>query len=847
MAYKFKKNSNPLNIRLSIILVGILVLFLVLIIKLYVLQIINGEILSTYVQGTISKEVPLAAPRGNIYDKFGRPLAINNSSFTVNIDPSISLEENKLNSIILKTMNLLEANEEKIVDDFPISKEKPYTFLFNNSPSLEKTWKNDMNLENNNLNIPIEKITAEQAFTILRNKFNIDPNLSDEDARKILIVRSELYKKRYLKFLPITLAYDVSKKTIGTIEENADEFISINIDVEATREYPQKLSFSHLLGYIRGINSEELEQYKKQGFKEYDMNDIVGKDGIEKAFETTLNGVDGIAYYEVDTKGRKIKENLEMSVSPIPGNDVFLTTDASLTNVAFKALETELAETIKNRLLGKNKNINYSSKDILTAIVSSNNLSIKKVITNNNPDNKYQNILKNYIYNKDKDAINSEEKARKILAEGVKNGNVSQTNVIMALFEQGFITSDSNYKKRVSVGNISPLQVLLDKLTSGELTPQMTGLPEAPATGSVFVTDLNGNILTSVSYPSFDNNMLVNTFDNEYYNKINQDPTQPLTNRPLTEPRAPGSIFKMIVAVAALETGLITPNTTIYDKGTFTEAGKPYARCWIGNGHGSHGSVNVAHSLEVSCNYFYYDVSFRMGIDTLNKYMTDFGLNDKTGVEIYELYDHSSMQKYPSKISSPEYKRYITLLRNPEAKESDLKWTAGNTIRTAIGQDFNNYTSAIMTKYIATLANGGNRYSLHFLNKITDSYGNLKEEYAPNLETQMNISEKTLNAVHKGMYQVTTGSQGTLRAHFKDFPFKVAAKSGTAQESSTKNNHNVFTCFAPYDDPQIAITVIIPYGDDTYSPAAKVAKKIITEYFGLDKQPEKKYTNTLIP
>lgn len=843
MAYKLKKNFNSFNTRLLIIFIGVFILFFILLIKLYFLQIVNGEILSSYVKGTISKEVTLDAPRGNIYDKFGRPLAVNNSSFTVNMDPSISLEEQELNSIILKTINLLEANNEKIVDEFPISKEKPYTFLFNGSPSLEKTWKGDMNLEDNSLNLKSEEITPEQAFNILKDKFNIDPNLSDEDARKILMVRSELYKKRFLRFLPITLAYDVSKKTIGTIEENSSEFISINIDVEATREYPEKHLFSHVLGYIRGINSEELEQYQKEGFKNYDMNDIVGKEGIEKAFETELNGVDGKAYYEVDTKGRKIKENKEMTIPPISGNDVFLTTDANLTKVAFNALEYELTQTIKNRLLGKNRYINYSSKDIFKAIVSSNNLDIKKVLATE--DNSYQNILKRYIYSQDKDAINDYENARKILKTGVENGSVSQVNIIMALFEQGFITADNDYKKRIISGNISPLQFLLDKLDSGELTPQMTGLPEAPATGSVFVTDLTGNVLTSVSYPSYDNNMLVNTFNNEYYAKISQDPTNPLTNRPLTEPRAPGSIFKMIPAVAALETGLITPETTIYDKGTFTEAGRPYARCWIGNGHGSHGHVDLETSLEVSCNYFYYDVSYRMGIETMNRYMEAFGLNDKTGVEIYELYDHSSIQKYPSKISSPEYKRYITALRNPDAKESDLKWTAGNTIRTAIGQDFNNYTSAIMTKYIATLANGGKRYSLHFLNKITDSSGNLKEEYIPNLEYEVKMKESTLKTIREGMYRVTSGSSGTLRGDFKNFPFKVAAKSGTAQESSTKNDHNVFTCFAPYDNPQIAITVIIPYGNDSYSPAAKIAKKIITEYFGLDKEPEKIYSNTL--
>lgn len=846
MAYKFKNNINSFNIRLIIILIGIALLFVMLLIKLYFLQIVNGELLNGYVKGTISKEITLDSPRGNIYDKFGRPLAVNNSSFTVNIDPSVSLEEDILNEIILRTMNLLERNNEKIVDDFPISKEKPYVFLFNGSPSLEKTWKNDMNLEKNDMNLNSKDITAEQAFNILRKKFNIDASLSDQDARKIMIVRSELHKKRFSRYIPITLAYDVSKKTIGEIEENYENFISINIDVEATRDYPQKQLFSHTLGYIRGINTEELEEYKKNGFKNYDMNDIVGKEGIEKAFEPELKGTDGVAYYEVDTMGRIIRENQEMTVPPIPGNDIFLTSDANLTKVAFDALETELANTIKNRLLGKNKNINYTPKDIFSAMVYSNNLEIKKILASK--DGMYQYYLKKYIQQKDEIAIKDEEKARKILSKGIKDGQVSQTNIIMSIYEQGIIKPEPEYQRKILAGNITPLQFLLDKLDSKQITPQMTGLPEAPATGSVFVTDIkNGDVLVSTSYPSYDNNKFVNNFDNNYYAKVSQDPTQPLTNRPLTEPRAPGSIFKMIAAVAGLQTGFITPNTTIYDKGTFTEAGKPYARCWIGNGKGSHNHVNVAKSLEVSCNYFYYDLSFRMGIDILNKYMRAFGLDNKTGVEIYELYDHSSMEKYPTKISSPEYKRYITKLRNPDVKESDLKWTAGNTIRTAIGQDFNNYTSAIMTKYISTLANGGDRYSLHFLKNISNSKGEIIKQYEPNIETNIEISETNLKAVHKGMYQVTKGESGTLRRDFKDFPINVAAKSGTAQESASKNNHNVFTCFVPYENPQIAMTVIIPYGDDTYSPAAKVAKKIITEYFAIEKEPEKIYYNTLTP
>lgn len=846
MRLNLPSQNSITNKRLLIIFVGICVLFFILIAKLYTLQIVQGDFLKNQVLGTISKPINLEAPRGNIYDKFGRPLAVNESSFTVNIDPSINIDSSitgfTLNEVILKTMNLLEQNDEQIVDDFPISKEKPYTFLFDGSPSLEKIWKNDMNLEDNSLNIPSEDITAEQAFTILREKFKIDKNLSDEDARKILVVRCELYKRRFSKFIPITLAYDVSQKTIATIEENSSEFLSIYIDVEAKRVYPAGPSFSHTLGYIRNINTEELEYYKSRGFTEYDSNAVVGKEGIEKSFETTLNGIDGTAYYEVDNLGRKITKNEALSIEPIPGDDVYLTLDANLNQVVYNAIETTLSQVIINRLSGKNTaGPNLSAKEVLASMVNANTLDIKKILSATG--NSYSANLKNYILSKDTNAVNDVEKSREILSNGVKDGLVSMTSIVMALYEQGVVKDEDSYVNRIKSGNLSALQFLIDKLQTLQITPHMTGMLQAPASASVIVSDVtDGSILASVSYPSYDNNRFVNNFDNDYYRQLSNDPTSPMNNRPFTEPRAPGSTFKPITAIAALENGYITPYTTIYDKDVFTQAGKPYAQCWI---HGSHGNVDVKKSLEVSCNYFYYDISYRMGIQLLNKYMEEFGLNQRSGVEIYELYDSSSLQKYPSKISSPEYKRYIESARNPDASESSLAWQAGDTIRTAIGQAYNNYTASIMVKYTATLANGGYRYSLHFLDKITNPEGEITKQYEPVLEHTIQISKENLKAVHEGMYRVTTGTNGTLRHDFKNFPVKVAAKSGTAQENKKYNNHNVYIGFAPYDNPQIAIAVFIPYGDDSYSPAPKITKKILEEYLALNKSPEKKYTNSL--
>jgi len=833
----FDKLSRYSNIRLVIMFIVIVLLFCTLVVKLFVLQILNGEYYNSKVKGTTLKEITIPAPRGTIYDRYGRPLAVNSSSFTVNLDASVNVDN--LNEVIFNLINLLEENGEEIIDEFPISKEKPFTFLLDGSETREKRWKRDMGLK--------DTLTAEASFYQLRKKFELDDKYTDEQARKILSLRCELYKKRYSKYIPITVAYDIKSETIADIEEQKSNYPSVYIDVESLRRYPQGKFFSHILGYIRVITTEELTSYKKYG---YTLNDIVGKDGIEKSFELELNGTDGKSFVEVDSVGRRVNTIESETIDPIPGNKLFLTVDSELQARTFNILETALKNALVSRLTGRSSSFTFSLKQLFMSIIDSNNIDIKQIMNSEN-DSTVQNKVKLYILSVDSTASDDIDLARQILIDAVDRGSVTQTQLILIMHEQGTITGDEKFVTRVKSGAVSPLQVILDKLEEEELSPQMTNMD--PCTGSVVVTDVStGEVLAAVTYPSYDNNEFVNNFNNSYYIKINNDPTKPLMNRPFTEPRAPGSTFKMITAIAGLEEGIITPYSVIHDKGTFTDAGKPYARCWIGSGKGSHGSITVAHALEVSCNYFFYSLSYRMGnpqnpnqaIETLNKYMRYFGLDDFTGVEIYELYD--STKNYPSRISSPEYKKYIYSARNPNIDEDELKWAHGDTIRTAIGQSFNNYTSAILSKYVATLANGGTRYSMHFLDKITNYENELIEQKEPAVENIVEIKPKNLKAVHDGMLLVTTGAHGTLTTHFKDFPIKVAAKSGTAQQSDYRSEHTIFVGFAPYDNPQIAVSVIIPYGNDTTSPAPKVAREVIAEYMKLYSEPESISYNTLL-
>lgn len=917
--------------RFIIILFGVAILFSVISVRLFSLQIIHGEEHQKDLKLTITRELTIPASRGNIYDRYGRPLATNEVTFSVKIDNSVktslvnknqmllnlvlnlqnngySLKENLpitntapysfkfgenekektawLKSIGIKKsdisaedtfaflckeydipesipletkrqiislainisdknlmlsslIEMLEKNGEVLVDDLPISESIPYVFLFEGNDKKEQNFKENIGLEKNNLNF-----TADETINYLTDFFKIPSNFDSVFQRKLISLNYSLYLERYRKYQPIVIAYNISDKTVAEIEENQGSYPGVTIDTASLRRYPQGEYFSHILGYIRKISDSELEEYKKYN---YTASDIVGKTGIEKVMELNLKGSDGEMLVEVDASGRRI--NSVKTIEPSSGKDIFLTIDQELQKATSKYLE----EAIRDTLISKLNNGSVSNensipiKEFFISLVECNTISSKDIYYAQDGEQKN---LKDSILEEHPDFVLSTTEDfnlfKETIIENIQKNKIPLRQLLIILHEQGIITGDENYLKKIRVGAISPLTVIREKLMSGEIRPGDTNLD--PCSGSVVVSDINtGEVLALVTYPSYDNNQFVNTFNNEYYNDLLNDPTTPMVNRPLSTKKAPGSTFKMITAIAALETGIVTPSTLIRDLGVFTKAGVPYPKCWIGGGRGSHGLVNVAHALEVSCNYYFYEAAYRMGnagngdtikgITTLNEYMAAFGLNDVTGIEIGE--------SAPN-MATPEYKRQTSLMIDPELPESKTRWSDGDTIRAAIGQSVNNYTTAHMNKYIATLANGGTRYKMHLIGKIDNPDGTTSEKFEPVVENILEIKPENLEAVYKGMLLVTQGSQGTLRNVFKNFPVDVAAKSGTAQEDLERASHTWFVCFAPYDDPQISVSVMIPFGEHTGSPSAIVAKNVISEYMGLNYKPENNYMENVL-
>ena len=908
--------------RLFVLLVIAAAIFAVLVCRLFYMQIVNGEEASAGITSSVTREVSMPAARGNIYDRYGRPLAVNEAAFSIEIDDSIAVDyedkneqvvklyekmkengytvtdnlpisrdtepkftisgdeleewktdigldkkqmrydaartleylydsygldgtvdENKKREIVslginisdknIMIMNLImtiESNGGEIVDELPVSEDRPYTFIIENEKEIQR-WKKDVSMDGEELDY-----TAEESMEYLIDLFGIPQNMSPAMQRKLAAVRYSLYLQRFKKYQPVTVAREINDKIIAEVKENLDIFPGVSVETESMRKYEEGDKFSNILGYIRQISDEELKEYEQYG---YDSGDIVGKTGIEKVMELELNGKDGKMLVEVDNMGRKIS-TLETE-APVSGNDVFLTIDKDLQISAYNYLEDALAEAIITRLTSElEKDVPVTLKQLFTSMIESGSISVSSIMK---AEEGYQLTLKNLIlsYNKDIDISDSEQKtaAKQVLTKAVEDGTLSYTTMIFVMLEQGIITADDNYRARIVSGELSPLEIIIDKLRTGDLTPAETNLN--PCSGSVVVSDVNsGKTLALVTYPSYDNNELVNTFNNEYYNKLLEDPSTPLVNRPLMQKKAPGSTLKMVTAVAALETGIITPEQTIKDEGLFTKAGTPYARCMIYSLSGStHGYVNVSHALEVSCNYFFYDVSYMLGGETddptslkgitiLDEYYDAFGLNSPTGMEIGE---------NPPSMASPSYKEEIMKWQNPEATPSQTRWTSGDTIRAAIGQSVNSFSAASMNKYIATLANGGTRYKMHLIDKVKSADGSVTQQTEEIVENIMEIDRENLDAVYEGMRLVTQGSKGTLRNVFKDFPIDVAAKSGTAEENKNNSSHSWFVGFAPYDNPQIAVTVMIPFGDVSGSPAAVTARNIIGEYMGLNYEP----------
>jgi len=386
---------------------------------------------------------------------------------------------------------------------------------------------------------------------------------------------------------------------------------------------------------------------------------------------------------------------------------------------------------------------------------------------------------------------------------------------VVSVNNEGKITGEY-YSKEPKPGNTVELTIDLELQTAVEeaLAKTVSRMNaedgnEARGAGAAIIRVGSGEVLSLASYPTYD----LATF-RQNWGEIENNPGDPMFNRATQGAYPPGSTFKPLVAVAALEEGVLSLNEKINDTGRWyypdviEGTGQWYWHCW---NRGGHGKIAVSEAITVSCNSFFYELGYRLGIDALTDYAKAFGLGEKTGIEIGDR---------------------AGTLAGPESREAaGGVWYGGDVVQAAIGQSDNEFSPIQLANYIATLVSGGEHYETHLL-KAVKSYDN-SEVVAVGTQAPVNtvsISDETLAAVKKGMHDLTTS---TLAPYFNQCVVDAGAKTGTAQLGANLKNNGVFVCFAPYEEPEIALAIVIEKGGSG-AALASAAVEMLNAYFTTD-------------
>lgn len=942
-----------------VIIIGIFVLFLfcLLVYRLFVLQIVEGQEHLDSFNYKVERTIETSGSRGNIYDCNRKLLAYNQLAYSVTLETTDRTEEiaqerskqenrdvseNEVrNEVIYNLIQLLEANGDEIQYDLPLEFNGKGKLVFTESGSALRRFKQDIygitNVDNltGDEKEQAEKwlnSSPEEVYEYLRmgtdgptgsgRMFEISDSYSMEDTLKIMSVRYDLYMNRYSQTTPITVASNISSESIAAISEREDEFPGVEIKTDSLRKYNDAKYMAGIIGYTGVISEDELNEYNSAG-GDYEASDVVGKTGIEKTMETTLQGKKGTQKVLVDNLGKIIQE--VDSTEATAGNDVYLTIDLDLQKYAYNILERRLAGIVLAHLTtaddaGDSKMIPI--KDVYFALIDNNiiditNLNRKKAEQNEKEvyqiyqnkqksvmqtlrrelssgttsrgdlneerreyvdyiydmlvdseilssslmdenDETYQNwkeesislktflqhainsewvdisaldIASDYyssdeIYNELIDyiinALQSDEAFDKILYKYmIKNEELSGKRVCMLLYDQGVLdkNKDEDYNA-LRTDQMSAYTFMYEKIRKIEITPAQLALD--PCSGSVIITDpKTGDVRAMVSYPSYNNNRLANGIDSDYYASLNSDKSSPMLNRATQTRTAPGSTFKPVSATASLEEGIIDGNDYVRCVGIFEDI-SPSPRCWIYPS--AHGSLNVSGAIAVSCNYFFYQMGYNLGttngvyssetgLQKLAKYAAYYGLDRKSGVEITEY--------------------------EPQISDEDA-------VRSAIGQGTHSYAPIQISRYVTSLVNEDNLLGLTLLDKTTDTEGNVLTTYDTKVEDKLDVADETFNLIKQGMRDVVNGKDSSIRFLYEKQDLKVAGKTGTAQENTERPNHALFISYAPYDDPEITMTVVVPNGY-TSTNAAEIARDIYKYYFNKTSEEEEKATTALMP
>ena len=923
------------------------VLFFILLQRLFSLQIIHGQEYADNFNLSITRERTIKSTRGNIRDRNGQLLAYNQLSYSVTLEDNGTYDSTReqnltLNYVAYELLKILQNNGESTDISFYIDIDDNGEYVFTASGFTLNRFKADVYgeaeidaLKDDQINATAQEMMdymcGEDRFGLVNNEnpytseelesHGLPESFTQEETLEITKIRYILSTNSFQKYIPVTIATNVSEETVAEVTERKDKLQGVDIAEDSIRVYDDAEYFANLIGYTGKASAEELEALKEER-DDYSTDAIVGKSGVEQIMETQLQGQDGSEKVLVDRMGKILDIDEESKVDPVAGNDVYLSIDKDLQKAAYDILEQKIAGILVENIInaktfeyvqGMNTadiktpiydvyyaliensvlDINHFAEEDATALEqtvynlfqqrqSSVFSEIEAELTSENPaafadlsaemqeyqeyivndfltdetgilsqgaidssDSVYQAWQDHTISMKDfltyaagenwidisrfsaegeyldssevysaladylTESLSDDEGFSKIIYKYMLQSDmISGTQLCLLLYDQGVLEADETTYNALASGSMRAYDFMNNKISNLEITPAQLALD--PCSGSVVITDVKtGETLACVTYPGYDNNRLANNMDSEYFNHLQEDLSNPFYNKATQETRAPGSTFKILTAVAGIEEGIVTNGYGVVCDGAFHfPNSSDYVLCNNGIGHGY---MSVVNGIANSCNDFFGQVGYDLGIDsngvfsdslgmeTLTKYAEMFRMNEKSGLEIDET--------------------------APQMASVDV-------VRSSIGQSDASYTTSQLARYVTTIASRGISYDLTLFDKITDADGNVLEDYSPEVKGDLDVSDSTWSTVHEGMRGVASRN-----AVLSSLDVAVAGKTGTAQEDLSRPSHGLFIGFAPYEDPEIAMAVRITNGYSSGN-AVSVANDIFSYVYNLADESE---------
>lgn len=677
----------------STIVVGIiLTIVFVYVIRLFSLQLTITEENTYGSTNTTSYIEYVTGSRGQILDRHGSVLVENRATYSVTLQNFVLYNSDDPNGYLLSLAQACLKNDIEYKDSLPLTYTTPFAYNKEEKTSQEqyyfrklmlgRGWDSDM--------------SADNLVKLMREVYKIDESYTDEEARLIMGLRYELDLITYANAPTLTVVPDISADQLAILKELSIPGMDVN--TSSVRVYNTQFA-AQILGYVGLMDAEEYENtYEALG---YNMNAVVGKDGVEYAFEEYLHGTVGEKVVTVTSDGTVVDEYWQ--TEPQSGNNVILSLDIGLQEVAETSLEyyiTSLAES--------------------------------------------------------------------------KTAETGET-------ESGW---DAN-------------------------------------AGACVVMDVNtGEVLASANYPTYDPSDRA-----DHYDELLETEGDPLANRAMMYPFAPGSTFKMITSLAAMRIG-IDPATTVQANGIYmeyasVEKGSYAPRCWYYTASGdtlTHGEVDMRRALSVSCNIYFYTVGDQIaavaGIEHLVNTAESFGVGKSTGIEVYE---------QVGQMASPELKA--------ELYDEYNGWYAADTLMAAIGQSDITMTPLQLCRYTAALANKGTLYNATLLRRaVSSDFQTLVKEQEPVAAATdlLDIGEWTV--IRDGMYlSANDEAEGTGSKYFLDAPYEICAKTGTAQHGLGGSDNAAYVCWYPAENPEIAVAIYVEHGSSG-GYWGQVARDVIDYY-----------------